>query len=110
MTPVELVELQLEGYNARNVEKFCSAFSEDIKVYTLRDEKLLFQGMTAFRETYTSLFADSPNLNVKIKQRMVLGDFIIDHEEVTGRRGQDLKAVAIYKITDSKISHCWFAL
>lgn len=110
MTPTQLVEAQLDAYNARDIEAFCKVFSDDVMAYSLRDERILIAGMPAFRKTYESLFQDSPALHAKIAKRMVLGDFVIDEEEVTGRRGQSLHAAAIYKITGDKISHVWFAV
>ena len=110
MKPLELVEAQLEAYNARDIDRFCAVFSPQVVCYSLKDNKVLLEGMEAFRRNYQSLFADSPELHVRILNRMELGDFVIDHEEVSGRRGQTVKAIAVYKITGDRISHVWFAL
>lgn len=108
-TPRALAEEQLCAYNNRDIEAFCAAFSDDVIVYSLKDGKVLSEGKAAFRNTYGDMFAGSPALHAKILHRIEVGDFVIDHEEVTGRRGADLKAVAIYKVTNNKISHVWFA-
>lgn len=110
MDKIALVEEQLKGYNSRDIDRFSAVFSDNVTVYSLKEEKVLMQGLAAFRESYKKLFDESPNLNAKISHRSSVGDFVIDHEEVSGRRNQTLQAVAIYKITGDKISHVWFAI
>jgi hypothetical protein len=111
MTPQELVEEQMEAYNARDLERFCGCYCDDIRAYSLTDGKVMFEGMKTFREKYRELFAASPNLRSRIVNRMVLGDFVVDQEEVVGiMAGPLLRAIATYRVTGAKISHVWFVL
>ena len=59
------------------------------------------------RARYGKAFTDKPDLRVKIAKRIVQGDHVIDHEEISGA-GPDLKAVAIYRVKDGKITSVWF--
>ena len=36
-TPEQIVQLQLEAYNAGDIDKFMSVFSDDIELWTLGD-------------------------------------------------------------------------
>jgi len=109
MKSTDLVQGQLDAYNSRDLEKFCSFFTQNILIYSLNEDKAVYQGLDKLRENYRKLFSESPNLNAKILNRTTQGDFVIDHEHVTGWRGQEVWAVAIYRITNGKISHVWFA-
>lgn len=109
MTPLELAQEQLEAYNTRDLDRFCQVFSDDVICYSLKDEKVLVNGMQEFRKTYEELFAASPNLHCRIDSRVDLGGFVIDKEYVTGRRGNTtIQAIAIYRMDGGKISRVWF--
>jgi hypothetical protein len=51
------------------------------------------------------LFAGSPELHVEIATRIRVGDYVIDEEVVTGRRGspEAARVVAIYHVRDGAI-------
>ncbi len=111
MNPEALVQGQLEAYNARDVDRFMSYYAADVVVKSLAKDATVLQGFDVMRARYADVFRDSPNLHATAMTRLVQGDFVIDHEHVTGRAGlPETKVFAIYKITGEKISHVWFSL
>jgi hypothetical protein len=72
------------------------------------------QGHDAMRAQYSSLFNASPNLQARLLNRIVVGDYVIDEEEVSGRIAEGypekVHAVAIYRIVGDKIVHVRFLL
>jgi hypothetical protein len=54
----------------------------------------------AMRAAYSELFRATPNLHAEIATRIRVGDYIIDEERVTGRRGLngDVRVVVIYHV------------
>jgi hypothetical protein len=61
------------------------------------------------REEYTSMFNRLPDLHCKLINRMVLNNKVIDHEEVVIMKSQPkIYAIAVYTITDGKISEVRF--
>lgn len=109
-TPVELADLQLKGYNERNIDLFLQAYSDSVKVYSFPD-KLLYTGKETMRMNYSSMFSSLTDLNCTIKSRMVLGNTVIDEERVLLRKEQPLlEAIAIYKISAGKIQEVYFIM
>ncbi len=103
ITPEELVQMQVNAYNARNLNAFMNCYANDVEAYSI-DGKLLFSGADAMRKRYIALFKSSPNLHCEIKNRIVHGNTVIDYEKVTGFRGnKTVQAIAIYTIENNKI-------
>lgn len=109
-TPVELADLQLKGYNERNIDLFLEAYSDSVRVYSFPD-KLLYTGKETMRTNYAGMFNNLKDLNCTIKSRMVLGNTVIDEERVLIRKDQPLlEAIAIYKIAAGKIQEVYFIM
>ena len=106
-TPEQLAQGQLEAYNDRDLDRFCTFFSKDIKVFDAYTQELLFEGMDAFRERYAETFAN-PELHCRLVQRMVHGDIVIDQEDVSGFGESHKEAVAIYHTTKDCIVQVHF--
>lgn len=107
-TPTALAQEQLDGYNKRDIEAFLKPYSENVKVYAFPDQ-LLYEGKAKMREEYTSMFNRLPDLHCKLVNRMVLNNKVIDHEEVVIMKSQPkIYALAVYTITDGKISEVRF--
>ena len=103
-----LAQEQLDAYNNRNIEAFLKPYSDDVKVYAFPDQ-LLYEGKAKMREEYTAMFNQLPDLNCKLVNRMVLNNKVIDHEEVVIMKSQPkIYAIAVYTITDGKISEVRF--
>lgn len=105
-SPVAIVQQQLEAYNNRDIDAFAATYSDDIELYQFPNT-LSSKGIENLRTTYKQLFERTPNLHAKIKNRMVIGNKVIDEEEVTfGDR--TLNAVAIYEVHHNKITRVTF--
>ncbi len=105
-TPEQIVQRQVNAYNARNINAFIDTYSEDIKIYNFPEE-LSISGKEALRAQFAQMFETVPNLYCEIKNRIVLGNKVVDREYV--RFGENYSSViAIYEITDGKISKVTF--
>jgi hypothetical protein len=102
----KVVQEQLEAYNRHDVEGFLKTYSAEIKLYEFPDKEIS-SGQDAMRKTYGGLFEREPDRRAKIAKRIVQGEYVIDHEEVSGG-GREFKAVAIYRVKDDKIVTVWF--
>jgi len=103
-----LAQEQLDAYNKRDIEAFLKPYSENVKVYAFPDQ-LLYEGKAKMREEYTAMFSQLPDLNCKLINRIVLNNKVIDHEEVVFKTSQPkVYAIAVYTITDGKISEVRF--
>ena len=107
-TPEMLVQKQVNGYNARNIDAFLEPYSEDAELYMFPNQ-LISKGKEAMRKDYTDMFNRLPDLHCEIKKRIVNGNFIIDQESISGmRKDQKIEASAIYEIKDGKIIKVYF--
>lgn len=101
-SPRELAQEQLEAYNNRDIEAFLKPYAKDVKVYTFPNT-LEYEGIEEMRKRYAPKFEATKDLHCKITSRIVKGNIVIDEELVTAN-GNQFKAVAIYEITNGKIS------
>ena len=106
VSPRILAQEQLDGYNKRDIEAFLKPYAKNVKVYTYPDE-LNYEGIEEMRKIYAPMFEKTKDLHCKITSRIVKGNVVIDEELVTAN-GNTFKAVAIYEITNGKISSVRF--
>ena len=105
--PVDIVQEQLEAYNARDLERFSATYSDDIRIYRLPATEPAIVGKAQLAETYRKRFS-APGLHATIVNRMVLGNKVIDHERVVGIKEVPIEAVAVYEVVDGHIRTVWF--
>lgn len=103
--PADVVQENLEFYNQRNIEGFMSSFSDSITLFNYESMYPIAKGKDAIRTLYKGLFEASPKLHSKILHRTVIGNKVIDHESIKGRRGsrKPVKLVMIYEVSGDKI-------
>lgn len=109
MSPEEIVQKQLDAYNSRDIEAFVAMHAADAELYTFSETAPFVKGREHIRATYSQLFDTSPSLHSKLLHRIVLGNKVIDHEEITGRKGVDvLEFIAIYEVNEVAITKAHF--
>lgn len=105
MTPEEVVQKQLDGYNACDVDAFAATYTDDIKIVD-GDGKPRCEGLGQLREVYGAMFKANPHQMAVILKRIVAGEYVIDDEEVIGRADNKRRqAVAVYRVRGDKIAH-----
>ncbi|TSE06253.1 amidohydrolase family protein [Aquimarina algiphila] len=105
-SPEQVVQRQVNAYNARNIDAFMDTYADDIKIYNFPDE-ISMEGKEKMRERFKDMFEKVPNLYCNIKNRIVLGNKVIDREYV--RFGEKYSnVIAIYEVTNGKISKVTF--
>lgn len=105
LSPEQVVQKNLDYYNARNIDGFMSLFSEDIVFVNFADGQVTLSGLAVCRKMYQELFDLSPELHSTIVQRIVFDNKVIDHEYITGRRGskEPVELVLIYEVRNDLI-------
>jgi imidazolonepropionase-like amidohydrolase len=108
-SPETVVQGQVEAYNARDIEAFLSFYADDVVVRRLPSGEVSYDGKEAMSLRYASRFAENPELHCTITQRVVHGDWVVDHELVTGVEGRPrVRAVATYEVRGGLIQNVWF--
>jgi hypothetical protein len=102
---------QLEAYNARDIDRFVACYAPDVTIEHGQGNVVL-KGHEAMRTKYGALFEASPKLKCRLVNRIRVGAYVIDEEEVTGSGLEGspdrIHAAAIYRVQDDKIAHVLF--
>ncbi|MEH6535737.1 MAG: nuclear transport factor 2 family protein [Psychroserpens sp.] len=96
-----IIQKNLEAYNARDIDAFMKDYSDDVKLYAYPNT-LQTEGKDAMRKSYSDWFDRVPDLRAFVKKRIVIGNKVIDEEQVTAN-GKIFNAVAIYEVENGKI-------
>jgi hypothetical protein len=109
LNPETIVQRQLDAYNAKNMDAWLATYAEDAKQFTLGGE-LLAAGHAAIRARTAPRFSE-PNLFAKLLSRTVIGNVVIDHEEVTRTFPEGpghVELVCIFQVAHGKIQSATF--
>ncbi|MEM9680152.1 MAG: nuclear transport factor 2 family protein, partial [Bacteroidota bacterium] len=101
-----IVQKQLDAYNNRDIDAFMATYTQDVKLYNYPNQ-LTTDGQEAMRKGYKTWFDGTPDLKAIIKKRIVIGNKVIDEEQVTAN-GRIFNAVAIYEVENGLISKVTF--
>jgi len=107
--PEQLVQRQLDAYNAKNLDALLATYAENAEQFE-HPAKLLASGAKEIRARFEVRFKE-PNLQAQLVKRIVCGNTVIDQEivsqtfpEGTGR----IELVAIYEVQNERITRAWF--
>lgn len=105
LSPEQVVQKQLDSYNSRDIEAFMSVMHPEVMLLNHADGQVLAEGYEQVESIYTDLFENSPQLHSSLKNRMVMGNKVIDHESITGRQGnaKAIELIVIYEVAEEKI-------
>jgi hypothetical protein len=107
-SPLSVVQAQLDAYNKQDVKAFAAVFALDVKIYNqVGDTIPSLTGRAAVEKRYGDLFKKYPKNYSTLAGRIVQGNYVIDHEVITGRE-QEARIVAIYEVKQGLIVRCWF--
>ena len=102
----EIVQQQFDAYNTRDIDGFLQTYAEDVQLYNFPAE-MRSRGQKEMRDSYAEFFESTPDLNGEIKNRIVIGNKIIDEEYITAN-GNSFSAVVIYEVENGKIAKVTF--
>ena len=109
LSNVDLVQAQLEAYNAQDLDAYCAFFADDVAVADLNGQ-VTSRGLEAYRTRYAGTFQQFPQNRAELLNRMVCGATVIDHEKVVrSPGGETFEVIAIYTLADGKIARVDFA-
>ena len=101
-------QVQLDAYNAHDIEAFVACYADDVVIRDLKTGAVTGQGRAQMRESYATMFERFPNVHASVSTCTVVGNFVFDHEYVTGR-DEPLLVMAIYEVDDvGLIAQVWF--
>lgn len=109
MLPVDIVQRQLDAYNAHDLDAFCACFADDVRTWRMPDASSpALEGKAALRSFYAEQRFAIPSLRAELMARIALGDKVIDHERIHGLRPEPYDMAAVYRVADGLIAEAWF--
>jgi len=102
-TPRDVVNRQLDVYNAHDIDGYCALFSDDATISDLVTGQMICRGLAEIRDVYARRFADNPQLGCIVHQRLEGPTHAIDKETVHGLPAGPLHIIAIYEVRDGLI-------
>jgi hypothetical protein len=107
-SPEDIAAAQLEAYNRQDLEAHCACFADNVIVADVGGG-VRVEGKDAYRDLYRKVFADFPENHARLVHRIVLGDKVIDHEDVVrGPAGPRFQVAAVYTVRDGLIARVDF--
>lgn len=111
LEPVQLIQQQLDAYNSKNVIAWLSCYHPDA-VQLDFDGTVLARGHDEMQQRISVRFAE-PDLHAQLLNRMVMGDWVIDHELIQRNfpqgRGQ-VELLCSYQVKQGLIVKALFQL
>jgi hypothetical protein len=108
MSAIDVVQRQVEAYNARDLNRFVSAYSETITIFRMPSTEPIISGKVELAKFYSTQRFNLPGLRAEIVNRIVLGNKVIDHERICGVRDTPIEIAAVYEVVGELIERVWF--
>jgi hypothetical protein len=106
--PEVVIQRQLDAFNARDVDALLMVYADDAQLFE-HPSKLLAAGSAQLRERFRARFQES-DLRAVLRRRVVMGNMVVDHEEVTrnfSERKGKLELIMIYEVRQGRIARAW---
>ncbi len=103
-----VVQRQLDAYNGRDLDTLLTMYAEKAEMFE-HPSKLLASGFAQLRERFRVRFKE-PDLHALLRRRIVMGNTVVDHEEVTRTFPEGkgtLELIMIYEVQRGRIVRAW---
>ncbi len=105
------VHMQLEAYNAHDIEAFMPWWADDCQYYGF-PSTLLASGAAEVRKRHVERFME-PDLFGTLLTRIIVGNVVVDHETVQRNFPEgpgEVDVIGIYEVEAGKIAKAWFKM
>lgn len=104
MSPADLVQEQLEAYNARDLARFLACFSDDVCLFRPPLGEPVIEGKDAFGTFYARERLVHEGLRAELLNRIVMGNKVFDHELVHGIGDAPVEMAVCFVVEDGLIT------
>jgi hypothetical protein len=108
LTPEQVVQRQVEAYNAHDLDAFVACHGKDIEFRTLDGNVNPGKGSAALRKAYGEIFEHYPQVRVKVLKRICQGPYVIDQLQADGMGPNPMTIAAIFEVAQERIVRVWF--
>ena len=108
MSPTDVVQRQLDAYNAHDLAAFLATYSETADLTRIGKAEAPLTGKGAISDLYASRVFNVQGHRAELVGRLVLGNKVVDHERVFGLSSEPFEALAVYEVKEELIQRVWF--
>jgi uncharacterized protein (TIGR02246 family) len=109
MSIADIAQAQLDAYNDQDLDRYVGYFTEDCVIADFNGA-ITSNGRAAIKERYAKAFATFPENKAVLLNRIVVGNTVVDHEDVIRSPGGDrFQVAAIYTFRGDQIARVDFA-
>jgi hypothetical protein len=108
MSAIEVVQRQLDAYNAHDLAGFVAAYSDAVQIFRLPSTQPAIAGKSQLADFYATRRCNVPGLRAEVVNRMIMGNKVVDHEHIRGLGDAQVEPVAVYQVVDDLIANVWF--
>jgi hypothetical protein len=106
---LDVAQQQLDAYNAQDLDKYMTYFTDDCVVSGLNGTPTE-TSREAIKARYAKAFQQFPQNKAELKNRIAVGNTVVDHELVIrSPGGEQFEIIAIYTFRDGLIARVDFA-
>ena len=106
---ISIAQQQLDAYNTQDLEKYVTYFAPDCVISGLNGTPTE-TSRDAIKARYAKAFAQFPQNKAELKNRIAVGNTVVDHELVIrAPGGEQFEIIAIYTFRDGLIARVDFA-
>jgi len=106
-SPIEVVQRQLDAYNARDLARFVATYSVSVQVFRPPATQPALVGKAQLSDFYATQRFNLPALKAELVHRIAFGNIVTDHERISGLRAEPIDALAVYRVHDGLIQTVW---
>ena len=107
-TPEEVAQANVAAYNAHDVEALIETYSPAATFGQLGG-RILLDGRGPMQGYYTQLFEARPTVRCEVKQRTVMGPFVVELQEISGDDQPGMQAMLLSEVRDGQIVKVWYS-
>ncbi|NUR22668.1 nuclear transport factor 2 family protein [Frateuria sp.] len=109
-SPPEVVQAQVDAYNAHDVEALAACYADDASLVYLAGERPPIRGRDAIRMAFGFLPRQPKAFHVEVVRRSAAGPVVVDLERLHGLAPDKHlpDAFAIYEVRAGLIAKAWF--
>ena len=110
-SPDDVVQAQVDAYNAHDVDRFASCYADDVTLKSLAGDRPDVKGIEALKTTYKFLTTAPKEFGVEVVKRVVNGPIVVYLERVHGRAANSTAPTdssVVYEVRNGKIVSAWF--
>ena len=109
--PTNLIQRQLDAYNAKDIDAWLSTYAPDAEQYTLHGERLA-RGHEELKRRILVRFCE-PDLQARLLSRVAIGHIVVDAEEITRNFPEGkgtIEMLCVYEVLNGRIAKASFSL